>query len=195
MGVSSWLFNTLVALGSFAVWVILVSLVIRGWRNRGQRQAASVGDMPTVPADLGEPLRGPHTGLYLGSTMAPSWQDRVAVGDIGDRANATITGYASGILIERSGASSIWIADDAIAAVRTERGIAGKAMTKDGVLVIRWTLPTGTQIDSGLRADDKSSYPEWTSAYSEVTEKAFRDLERADEHTTGTGETDEKDEK
>ena len=74
MGVSSWLFNTLVALGSFAVWVILVSLVIRGWRNRGRRQAASVGDMPTVPADLGEPLRGPHTGLYLGSTMAPSWK-------------------------------------------------------------------------------------------------------------------------
>ena len=189
---NGWVYNLLVALGSFAVWLILVSLVVRGWRNRGRRQTEAVGELPALPADLGPVLRGPHTGLYLGSTMAPSWQNRVAVGDVGDRATAQITGYATGIMIERAGASTIWIPEDEIVAVRTENGIAGKAMTRDGVLVIRWTLPVGTQIDSGLRADDKTIYPEWTQPYSEITEKAFREVELADKNMTSTGRTDEK---
>lgn len=189
---SSWAFNLVIALGAFLVWLILVTAVVRGWRHRGRRQEELVGTLPTAPAELGAPLRGPHTGLYVGSTLAPSWQNRVAVRDIGDRATAQITGYRAGILLERSGASTIWIPEESIVAVRTERGLAGKAMSRDGVLVVRWNLPSGTQIDTGLRADDKTSYPEWTAAYSEITEKAFRELELADETTTSAGETDEK---
>lgn len=56
----------------------------------------------------------------------------------------------------------IWIPQDSIRAIRTERGLAGKVMTKDGVLVIRWELPSGTEIDTGFRGDDKSVYPAWT---------------------------------
>nr|WP_226995866.1 transporter [Gordonia phthalatica] len=182
----------IIALGAFIVWLILVTAVVRGWRNRGRRQEAVVGAMPTAPSDLGEALRGPHTGLYLGSTLAPSWQNRIAVGDVGDRATATITGYAAGIEIARTGASTIWIPEESIVAVRTENGIAGKAMGRDGVLVVRWALPSGTQIDSGLRGDDRTTYAEWTQAYSEITEKAFRELELADENRTSTGKTDEK---
>lgn len=58
-------------------------------------------------------------------------------------------------------------------------------MSRDGVLVIRWTLPTGTQIDTGLRGDDKSAYPEWVAAYEELTERAFADLDAA-ERESGT---------
>ncbi len=32
-------------------------------------------------------------------------------------------------------------------------------MTKDGVLVIRWQLPSGTEVDTGFRGDDKTVYP------------------------------------
>lgn len=179
---------TIIALG---VWLVLVSLVLRGWRNRGRRQEEAIGEFPAVPADLGERIRGPHTGLYLGSTMAPSWQNRIAVGDYGDRATAELSAYPAGLLLARNGASDIWIPEDAITAVRTERGIAGKAMSRDGVLVIRWTLPTGTQIDSGLRADDKNVYPEWVAAYEEITEQAFRELEEADQRATTTEKKDD----
>ncbi len=65
------------------------------------------------------------------------------------------------MLLERAGANPIWIPTTSITAIRTERGIAGKVMTADGVLVIRWTLPSGTEIDSGIRADDKNVYAEW----------------------------------
>nr|WP_240945228.1 transporter [Rhodococcus sp. HNM0569] len=132
-----------------------------GWRGRAKRQADRVGALPPVPATLGAPTVPPVTGLYVGSTLAPSWQDRIAVGDLGYRAAGELTRFASGILLDRDGASPIWIPDESIRAIRTERGLAGKVMTKDGVLVIRWELPTGTEIDTGFRADDKSAYPGW----------------------------------
>ncbi|EGD56070.1 transporter [Gordonia neofelifaecis] len=187
------LYYVVITLIALAVWLTLVALVVRGWRNRGRRQSEIVGELPVAPAVLGERLRGPHTGLYLGSTLAPSWQNRVAVGDFGDRASAQLSAYPDGLLIERSGASQIWIPEESIVAVRTERGLAGKAMSRDGVLVIRWTLPTGTQVDSGLRADDKSIYPEWVEAYDEITEQAFRELEAADELQSRTKKTKKRD--
>ncbi|UTT50396.1 PH-like domain-containing protein [Rhodococcus gordoniae] len=153
--------------GFLALWVVLVLLMWKGWKGRARRQRDAVGELPTVPAELGERLVEPSTGLYVGSTLAPSWQDRVAVGDLGHRANAELSRYRSGVLLERDGASPIWIPQDSIRAIRTERGLAGKVMSKDGVLVIRWELPSGTEIDTGFRGDDKSIYPLWTNGNDE----------------------------
>ena len=60
-------------------------------------------------------------------------------------------------MLQRSGAGPIWIPDESITAIRTERGIAGKALTHDGILAIRWRLPSGTEIDTGFRGDDRAS--------------------------------------
>lgn len=149
-------------------------LLVVGGRKKAAAQEQLIGEMPVAPADPGEPVRGPDTGLYVGSTLAPSWRERVNVGDVSDRATATIAEYAEGVLIARQGASAIWIPRDAISKVRTERGLAGKVMTADGLLVIRWVLPSGTEIDSGIRADDKTIYSGWVSAF-------------AGQHDTGQG--------
>lgn len=148
-------------IGLLVVWALMIVLMYRGWRNRAARQVSRIGELPTVPQDLGAQILEPATGLYVGSTIAPSWQDRIAVGDLGFRATAEITRFEHGILLERTGASTVWIPQESIRAVRTERGLAGKVMTKDGVLVIRWVLPTGTEIDTGFRGDDKDLYPTW----------------------------------
>lgn len=153
--------RTLWVVGLLALFVLCVWLMYRGWQNRAKRQIERIGELPTVPADLGAQLLEPTTGLYLGSTLAPSWQDRIAVGDLGFRATAELTRFERGILLERDGATVIWIPQESITAVRTERGHAGKVMTEDGVLVIRWKLPTGTEIDTGFRGDDKTVYPSW----------------------------------
>ncbi|NKY32682.1 transporter [Nocardia speluncae] len=146
------------------LWILAVYLMYRGWRNRAARQQDRIGELPPVPAETGAQVLEPTTGLYLGSTMAPSWQDRIAVGDLGYRATAVLTRYEHGILLEREGAATIWIPEQSITAIRTERGHAGKVMTEGGVLVIRWTLPTGSEIDTGFRGDDKSVYPAWARA-------------------------------
>ncbi|MCZ0913288.1 MULTISPECIES: hypothetical protein [Gordonia] len=151
----------LIVLGLLSMFYLLIT----GNKKKQTAQAELIGELPSTPADPGAQQRGPDTGLYLGSTMAPSWQNRVVVGDISDRASATIAEFAAGVLISRQGASDIWIPREAITAVRTERGIAGKVMSADGVLVIRWVLPSGTEIDSGIRADDKSIYPGWVNAF------------------------------
>lgn len=155
--------RALLTLAFLLLWVVLVLLMWKGWRGRARRQADAVGALPAVPAELGDELIAPSTGLYVGSTLAPSWQDRIAVGDLGHRAAAELSRYSRGILLERSGETPVWIPQESIRAIRTERGLAGKVMSKDGVLVIRWELPSGTEIDTGFRGDDKSVYPAWTA--------------------------------
>jgi len=153
--------RTLWVIGLVAFWGLLVGLMYLGWRARARRQASRIGEMPAVPGELGTRLLEPTTGLYVGSTIVPSWQNRIAVGDIGFRAAGELSRYERGILLERDGASPIWIPAESVRAVRTERGLAGKVMTRDGVLVIRWELPSGTEIDTGFRGDDKTVYPQW----------------------------------
>lgn len=162
----------------FIVW--MATLIARGFARSGRTQAPGIGDFPGVPEVLGDPVRGPDTGLYLGMTLAPSWQKRVTVGDYAYRADATIAGYPAGILVDRGPQTPIWIPRESVVAVRTERGIAGKVMTADGVLVIRWTLPSGVVVDTGIRADDKSVYPGWTGEYAELTEAAFAALDASE---------------
>ena len=160
--------NTGTLVGSLimaAVVAMLIAFVIRqmmrGWLHRARRQAQLIGTLPSLPDTVGPALIPAIKGLYVGSTLAPSWLDRIAVGDLGYRADAVLTRYPEGIMLQRTGAEPIWIPDDAIAAIRTEKGIAGHAMTHEGILAIRWRLPSGTEIDTGFRADNRADYDRW----------------------------------
>jgi hypothetical protein len=148
-----------------AVLALLIAFFIRqmmrGWLRRAQRQAEMIGALPPLPETVGPAIIPATRGLYVGSTIAPSWQDRIAVGDLGFRSKAVLTRYPEGIMVQRTGARPIWIPDDAITALRTERGIAGKALTYDGILAIRWKLPSGTEIDTGFRSDDRRELANW----------------------------------
>jgi len=35
----------------------------------------------------------------------------------------------------------------------------------DGVLAIRWRLPSGTEIDTGFRGDDRRDHSRWTGEH------------------------------
>ena len=143
------------------VIAVLMQAMMRGWRRRAERQAELIGTLPPLPDSLGPPIIRATKGLYVGSTLVPNWNDRIAVGDLGYRAKAVLTRYPEGIMLQRSGAHPIWIPDESITAIRTERGIAGKALTHDGILAIRWRLPSGTEIDTGFRGDDRTEYARW----------------------------------
>ncbi|AEF40305.1 PH-like domain-containing protein [Hoyosella subflava] len=161
--------RTLLTVLLFAIWVLLVWLMIRSWRRRGERQSALVGPLPEVPDALGAPLLGPSYGLYVGSTLAPSWINRVAVGDFGNRADGELSAFDEGLLLTREGASTIWIPRDLVLHIRTDRGLAGKVITRDGLLVIRWRTSTGAEIDTGFRAVDKYEYDEWLTVWDAET--------------------------
>lgn len=153
---------SLVMAGVLALLIaVLIHAMMRGWRHRIERQEQMVGTMPPLPDTVGPALVPATKGLYVGSTLVPHWNDRVAAGDLGFRAKAVLTRYPEGIMLQRTGAGPIWIPDDSISAIRTEKNLAGKALTHEGILAIRWRLPSGVEIDTGFRADDRRDYLKW----------------------------------
>lgn len=171
--------NTGTLVGSLimaAVLAVLIAVIIaamlRGWRRRAERQVELIGTLPPLPDTVGSAIIPGTKGLYVGSTLTPNWNDRVAVGDLGFRHKAVLTRYPEGIMLQRTGAGPIWIPEESITAIRTERGIAGKvipgsrgkAQVNEGILAIRWRLPSGTEIDTGFRADNRAAYAPWLEA-------------------------------
>ncbi|OLR91694.1 PH-like domain-containing protein [Actinokineospora bangkokensis] len=158
-------------LAFLAVIALLAALMWWGYRGRARRQAAVLPAFPAVPDGLlakaraGElaELLPPSTGVYASTVTDAGWQDRVAVGDVGFRANATAHLVAEGVLFDREGAAPVWIPAGSVLAARTEAGIAGKVMGRDGLLVVRWAVD-GQGFDTGFRADDKDDYDTWVPA-------------------------------
>ena len=60
---------------------------------------------------------------------------------------------------------------ESISAIRTERGIAGKVAARNGILAIRWRLPSGVKIDMGFRADNRGEYLSWLRSWPEGVEE------------------------
>jgi hypothetical protein len=149
-----------------ALLAVLVAFFIRqmmrGWLHRARRQVEAIGKLPALPETVGPAIIPATKGLYVGSTITPSWLNRIVVGDLGFRTKAVLTRYPEGIMVQRAGATPIWIPDESITAIRNERGIAGKTLTHDGILAIRWKLPSGTEIDTGFRGDDRRELANWT---------------------------------
>ncbi|MEO6885353.1 MAG: transporter [Jatrophihabitantaceae bacterium] len=141
---------------------LLLLAMLWGWRNR-IRQQAMLPELPAAPDELGAALLSPLAGVYVGTTFAPSWQERVVHAGLGMQSQATITRYRDGLLIDRVGADALFIATQAIVQARLAPGLAGKVVGTGGLLVVRWHLGQ-TELDSGFRADDKSSYPDWVRA-------------------------------
>ena len=145
----------LIAIVLLAAWGLLV-----GWRHRARRQS-DLPALPAVPADPGADLVEPLTGLYVSTTNAGSWQDRVVAHGLGRRATATVHLSTTGVLIDRVGEDAIFIPIADLEAVGTAPGIAGKVMAMpDGILVLTWDLG-GHKLDSGLRADDLEAQADW----------------------------------
>jgi hypothetical protein len=130
----------------------------RGWRNRLARQS-TLPALPSEPADPG-PAELTSTGLYVGSTFAGSWQDRVLHGRLGERAEATMTLHADGVLMDRQGSPPIYVPRELWREARLAPGLAGKVVGEGGLLVLRWQLGNEL-VDTGFRADDKTTYPKW----------------------------------
>ena len=64
-------------------------------------------------------------------------------------------------MLQRSGVGPIWIPAESITAIRTERGPRGQGHGGEGILAIRWRLPSGAEIDTGFRGDDRREYARW----------------------------------
>lgn len=139
--------------GILTLLIVAVAFTLMwwGWRNKLKRQA-DVGQLPEVPAELGEALIS-VPGQYVVTTSGGDWLDRLAVHGLGIRTPAVVHAYPSGILVERSGAQDIFIAKEHFTELATQAGMAGKFVEKDGIVVISWLL-AGAEVDTGFRTTE-----------------------------------------
>nr|WP_247647032.1 hypothetical protein [Arthrobacter sp. E3] len=128
--------------------VVIFAMMWWGWRNKLKRQDA-VAPLPEVPAGMGEAAIS-VPGLYVVTTSAGDWLDRMAVHGLGIRTPAIVHVYAAGVVIERKGAQDIFIAQERLREVGAQSGMAGKFVEKDGLVVIGWDL-ADTAVDTGFR--------------------------------------------
>lgn len=149
--VTNWPLRLLLVGVMVAVVVAVVLAMRRGWVNRASRQS-DIPAPPAAPESLTSCDLGPVTGLYLASTTAGDWLDRIVVHDLGVRSRAEIEVGPEGVLIRREGARSFLIPRDSVVEARADRGIAGRVYEHGGVLIVTWRLG-GRLVDTGFRAD------------------------------------------
>ena len=150
-------------LAVLAVCVLAGYGLLVGWRHRAQRQAG-LPELPSVPGDFGPELATALTGLYVSTTTAGNWQDRIVARGLGRRANAVAELTADGVLIDRINDDAIFLPAGSLTAVGTAPGIAGKVMgLPHGVLIVSWRLGD-VELDSGFRADDPQLQADWIAA-------------------------------
>lgn len=165
----------------FAVLFVVALAAMRlGWRNRGRRQA-DLPPLPPIPGSAGPDVAPPLTGMYIGTTTALHWQDRIVVHGLGERAAATAHLSAAGVIIDREGSEAIFVPNGALLDARVEAAIAGKVIGTGGLLVLRWRHG-GRELDTGLRGDDRSVYVQWIRALQSRTE-----VGRAEAEPSGWG--------
>lgn len=154
------------------LWVVaLVALAVlvmygmrRGWVRRAKRQQQWLPEFPQPPADPGEVLLSEVTGLYVGTTTADDWHNRIVVGDIGHRAEASAVLYERGLLIERAGCASLWIPAVSLCDARVEHKLANKVIPGAGMLVVTWSLGEH-RLDTGVRIDgETTTQDDWARA-------------------------------
>jgi hypothetical protein len=137
--------GTLVILG-LAYWAMY-----RGWQHRKSRQA-DLAPLPAVPEDK---TRGVE-GVYVATTSAGDWMDRIAVHELGVRSTADLAVSADGLIFHRQGAADVFIPAGHLTGVRTDRGIAGKVTAeKSGLVVVSWNHD-GRELDTGFRPRRKA---------------------------------------
>ena len=139
---------------AFAVGVYL--LMWKGWRGR-QRRQADLPPPPAPPAVRAQVVVGAVPGLFVGTTSAGDWLDRVAVHGLAHRAAGWLSLTTDGVHVEREGAGELYLPWDVIETAEVGDALAGKMIGKGGLLLLTWRLG-GHAVTSGFRADDHSQH-------------------------------------
>jgi hypothetical protein len=165
----------LVALG------LIYALLYAAWlRKRRSHASAAIAAERRRTAETGSPgapvLQEERSaqvlseGTYVSTTTAASRLERVTVEGLGNRAKATLTvnrGTPDQLVrIERQGESSVIIPAGRLVSVRRDRGMAGKFIGANRMVVLQWKSPEGDIYETGFlpryRADvDKVESALW----------------------------------
>ena len=145
----------LLTVGTFALCVVCYALMARGWRSRLRRQV----DVPAPPRSDGRAqlLLDAVPGLYVGTTAADDWLDRIAVHHLSDRATGELCLAEDGVHVLRDGLPEVFVPRQDLLGASVEQSLAGKVVST-GMLVLTWRLGQ-REVATAFRADDPAAHP------------------------------------
>ncbi|MCW2598729.1 MAG: hypothetical protein JWM02_558 [Frankiales bacterium] len=144
----------LLTAGTLLFAAVVYALMLKGWRARQRRQS----DLPAPPVATGvaRSLISATPGLFVGTTCATDWLDRIAVHRLSDRSTASLRVAEDGVHLDRPDLPTIFLPLASITAVSIEQSLAGKVIS-GGMLVVTWRLGART-LASAFRATDHSAH-------------------------------------
>lgn len=147
--VTNWPARITWVVGVIVVVLLVLFLMRKGWRNRSKRHADIIA--PVWPADLELPSTS-VPAMYVGSSRAGDWLDRIVVHGLGVRSRAEVSVVPQGIAIVRAGAPDVFIPAASIRETRTDRAVSATVRSKDSIVLVTWQLGDAT-LETGLRTD------------------------------------------
>lgn len=120
-----------------------------GWRGRVRRQE-HLEALPGVPAGFTAGPVDDVEAVYVATTLAGQPLERVAAHGLGVRSAAVLRVGHDGVLVQRRAEHDVFIARTALRGVRLERGMVGKFVEREGLVVLTWSLGDA-MLDTGLR--------------------------------------------
>jgi len=140
--------------GTVLFAVAVYALMLKGWRARQDRQQ----DLPEPPVAAGRAraLAAPVPGLFVGTTSATDWLDRIAVHRLSDRSTADLVVAEDGVHLVREGLPELFIPLPELEAVSIEQSLAGKVVS-GGMLVLTWHLGART-LATAFRATEHAAH-------------------------------------
>jgi hypothetical protein len=148
--------RVLLTTGVLLAVALLWLLMLKGWRGRVRRQ----GDLPPPPQPpqvRGDVVVPATPGLFVGTTFADDWLDRVAVHDLAHRAAGWIRLDTTGVTVEREGLPDLFLPYADVERASLGDALAGKVIGKDGMVLLDWRLGSRV-LTSGFRADDHGAH-------------------------------------
>ena len=156
--------------------LLLLAAMWWGWRRRVARTGAdlapgadTLGDGDGDGDDDGDDdARLSVPGVYVSTTSAADWLDRIAADGLGARSPVRAEVRTSGLALLRTGAPDVLIPSSDLAGARRERGIAGKVTGAGGLVVVRWRRGD-REFDTGIRTRFAADRDRLTQAINAIT--------------------------
>lgn len=144
---------------ALSIIALLVVLLWLGWRGRKRRQSGLPAPQDVPAALLEAQPRAAAEGMVIGTVKAGDYLDRIAVHGLGVRTNGRLEVHSQGVAVFRSGAPNYLIDTSSLEHVRTDRGVVGKFVERDGAVIIGWRLGEES-VETAFRARHAEAHQE-----------------------------------
>ncbi len=136
-----------------ALTLLVLWLMARSWRRRGDRTTAVVPALPAVPTTVGDEILAPVDVVYVASTVARSWLERIGAHGLGVRSRGTAQVGSAGLLVLRDGATDLFIPASRVRGTVRSSGMVGKFVGDQSIVVVTWQPGDAPDVlvDTGLR--------------------------------------------